>query len=111
MFREAFNRIQDTGSQKDWGTTHNARIYFDLSGPGGQSFRSGQGAAGLFLIFNFLPPQTARICLCGGSASAGLLYRIGSFVAIAYVNRQKRRVTFKSVPPAKFVLAKISFGF
>lgn len=38
MFREAFNRIQDTGSQKDWGTTHNARIYFDLSGPGGQSF-------------------------------------------------------------------------
>ena len=38
MFREAFNRIQDSGSQKDWGTTRDARIYFDLSHPGGQSF-------------------------------------------------------------------------
>ena len=38
MLREAFNRVQDTGSQKDWGTTHNARIYFDLSHPGGQNF-------------------------------------------------------------------------
>ena len=38
MFREAFNRIQDSGSQKDWGTTKDARIYFDLSSPGGQNF-------------------------------------------------------------------------
>ncbi|MCI8496992.1 MAG: manganese catalase family protein [Clostridiales bacterium] len=38
MFREAFNRIQDTGSQKDWGVTSDSRIYFDLSKPGGQSF-------------------------------------------------------------------------
>ena len=38
MFREAFNRIQDSGSQQDWGTTRDARIYFDLSHPGGQSF-------------------------------------------------------------------------
>jgi Mn-containing catalase len=38
MLREAFNRVQDTGSQKDWGTTPNARIYFDLSHPGGQNF-------------------------------------------------------------------------
>ncbi len=38
MFREAFNRIQDSGSQEDWGTTKNARIYFDLSHPGGQNF-------------------------------------------------------------------------
>lgn len=39
MFREAFNRIQDqAGSQENWGTTPNARIYFDLSGPKGQSF-------------------------------------------------------------------------
>lgn len=38
MFREAFNRIQDSGSQQDWGTTKDARIYFDLSSPGGQSF-------------------------------------------------------------------------
>lgn len=38
MFREAFNRIQDSGSQQDWGATADSRIYFDLSHPGGQSF-------------------------------------------------------------------------
>lgn len=38
MFREAFNKIQDTGSQKNWGNTEYSRIYFDLSSPGGQSF-------------------------------------------------------------------------
>ena len=38
MFREAFNKIQDTGSQKDWGVTTDSRVYFDLSHPGGQSF-------------------------------------------------------------------------
>lgn len=38
MFREAFNRIQDSGSQQDWGVTGDSRIYFDLSTPGGQSF-------------------------------------------------------------------------
>lgn len=38
MFREAFNRIQDTGSQKNWGVTEDSRLYFDLSSPGGQSF-------------------------------------------------------------------------
>lgn len=38
MFREAFNRIQDEGSQKDWGVTGDSRIYFDLSRPMGQNF-------------------------------------------------------------------------
>lgn len=38
MFREAFNKIQDSGSQKNWGNTEYSRIYFDLSSPGGQSF-------------------------------------------------------------------------
>lgn len=38
MFREAFNKIQDTGSQNDWGVTKYSRIYFDLSSPGKQSF-------------------------------------------------------------------------
>lgn len=38
MFREAFNKIQDTGSQNDWGVTKDSRIYFDLSSPGKQSF-------------------------------------------------------------------------
>ncbi len=36
LFREAFNKIQDSGSQKDFGTTENSRIYFDLS-TGGSS--------------------------------------------------------------------------
>lgn len=38
MFREAFNKIQDSGSQKDWGVTQDSKLYFDLSTPGGQSF-------------------------------------------------------------------------
>jgi Mn-containing catalase len=38
MFREAFNRIKDTGSLKDWGVTNDSRLYFDLSSPGGQYF-------------------------------------------------------------------------
>lgn len=33
MFREAFNRVQDTGSNKDFGVTKDSRIYFDLSSP------------------------------------------------------------------------------
>jgi Mn-containing catalase len=38
MFREAFNKIQDTGSLKDWGITNDSKLYFNLSTPGGQSF-------------------------------------------------------------------------
>ena len=38
MFREAFNRIKDTGSLKDWGVTGDSKMYFDLSSPGGQYF-------------------------------------------------------------------------
>ena len=38
MFREAFNRIQDSGSQQHWGESRDSRIYFDLSTPGGQNF-------------------------------------------------------------------------
>jgi len=34
LFREAFNRIQDSGSQKDWGVTKDSKLYFDLSSPG-----------------------------------------------------------------------------
>ena len=33
MFREAFNRVQDTGSNEDFGVTKDSRIYFDLSTP------------------------------------------------------------------------------
>ena len=33
MFREAFNKVQDTGSNRDFGTTAAARMYFDMSSP------------------------------------------------------------------------------
>lgn len=34
LFRQAFTRIQDSGSQRDWGVDQDARLYFDLSTPG-----------------------------------------------------------------------------
>lgn len=34
LFREAFNKIQDSGSLKDWGVTKDSKLYFDLSTPG-----------------------------------------------------------------------------
>lgn len=37
LFREAFNKVQDTGSNKDFGVTENSRIYFDLSSPSKKS--------------------------------------------------------------------------
>ena len=33
MFREAFNKVQDTGSNQDFGTTKAARMYFSMSNP------------------------------------------------------------------------------
>ena len=33
LFREAFNKVQDSGSNQDFGVTKDSRIYFDLSGP------------------------------------------------------------------------------
>lgn len=33
LFREAFNRVQNSGSNKDFGVTRDSRIYFDLSNP------------------------------------------------------------------------------
>ena len=39
LLREAFNKIQDSGSNQDFGVTSDSRIYFDLSGPNkGKSF-------------------------------------------------------------------------
>lgn len=34
MFRECFQKIQDTGSNQDWGVDEDARLYFNLSTPG-----------------------------------------------------------------------------
>ena len=37
LFREAFNKVQDTGSNRDFGVTKDSRIYFDLSTPSPKS--------------------------------------------------------------------------
>ena len=34
LFREAFNRVKDEGSNKDFGVTEDSKLYFDLSSPG-----------------------------------------------------------------------------
>lgn len=34
LFREALNKIKDTGSNKDFGVTEDSKLYFDLSTPG-----------------------------------------------------------------------------
>ncbi|EIA23823.1 Putative manganese-containing catalase, partial [Candidatus Arthromitus sp. SFB-1] len=33
MFRKAFNKIQESGSNKDFGTTPDAQMYLNLSSP------------------------------------------------------------------------------
>lgn len=38
MFRDAFNEVQNTGSNQDFGTTTAARMYFSLSDPGPNAF-------------------------------------------------------------------------
>ncbi|WP_326906543.1 manganese catalase family protein [Sedimentibacter sp. MB31-C6] len=40
MFREAFNKIQDTGSNQNWGVTADSKLYFDLSSPGTNNFNA-----------------------------------------------------------------------
>lgn len=39
LFRQALNKIQDTGSNRNWGVDSDARLYFDLSRPGTNSFQ------------------------------------------------------------------------
>ncbi|EHI98804.1 Catalase [Clostridium sp. DL-VIII] len=34
LFREALNKVQNTGSNKDFGVTNDSKLYFDLSTPG-----------------------------------------------------------------------------
>lgn len=38
MFRNAFNEVQDTGSNRDFGTTKAAKMYFSMSNPGPDAF-------------------------------------------------------------------------
>ena len=34
LFREALNKVQKTGSNKDFGVTEDSKLYFNLSNPG-----------------------------------------------------------------------------
>ena len=42
MFRDAFNKVQNSGSNKDFGTTKAARMYFSMSDPGPNAFATGE---------------------------------------------------------------------
>ena len=42
MFRDAFNKVQNTGSNRDFGTTKAAKMYFSMSDPGPNAFASGK---------------------------------------------------------------------
>ena len=34
LFRDALNKVKNTGSNKDFGITEDSKLYFDLSSPG-----------------------------------------------------------------------------
>ena len=34
LFRDALNKVKNTGSNKDFGVTEDSKLYFDLSSPG-----------------------------------------------------------------------------
>ena len=38
MFRDAFNQVQNSGSNQDFGTTKAAKMYFSMSDPGPNVF-------------------------------------------------------------------------
>ena len=48
MFRDAFNKVQQTGSNRDFGTTKAARMYFSMSDPGPNAFATGETHAPAF---------------------------------------------------------------
>lgn len=48
MFRDAFNAVQDSGSNQDFGTTKAARAYFSLSNPGPNTFANNNTEAPKF---------------------------------------------------------------
>ena len=41
MFQEAFNKIRENGSNRDFGTTKAAKMYFSMSDPGPNAFAAG----------------------------------------------------------------------
>ncbi len=42
MFRDAFNKVQNSGSNRDFGTTQAAKMYFSMSDPGPNAFATGK---------------------------------------------------------------------
>ena len=48
MFRDAFNKVQETGSNRDFGTTQAAKMYFSMSNPGSNAFATGETHAPAF---------------------------------------------------------------
>jgi Mn-containing catalase len=42
MFREAFNKVSQTGSNQSFGVTEDSKLYFDLSNTSGQNFNANQ---------------------------------------------------------------------
>ena len=42
MFRDAFNKVQNSGSNRDFGTTKAARMYFSMSDPGPNACATGE---------------------------------------------------------------------
>ena len=48
MFRDAFNEVQESGSNRDFGTTKAARMYFPLSNPGPNAFAGNEVTAPKF---------------------------------------------------------------
>ena len=48
MFRDAFNKVQETGSNRDFGTTKAAKMYFSMSNPGPNAFANGDTHAPSF---------------------------------------------------------------
>lgn len=48
MFRDAFNEVQESGSNRDFGTTKAARMYFSLSNPRPNAFAGNEVTAPKF---------------------------------------------------------------
>ncbi len=48
MFRDAFNKVQQTGSNRDFGTTKAAKMYFSMSDPGPNAFATDETHAPAF---------------------------------------------------------------
>ena len=70
MFREAFNRVQDTGSNRDFGTTKAAKMYFSLSNPSpGQGFQNTKVNPPSFQYGHAQAPKSAarHFCLAADS--------------------------------------------